>query len=108
MECLQTIADFFYEDMVSVVKEHLPHFKQLAEILIVDELLKLFMKPDTASLSAPTLTTNVTPEIKSSCSEFVLQDSCEIQQTLNFKAVNGEQNEIKTTTSNEKKTNFKV
>ncbi|KAL9930694.1 promyelocytic leukemia zinc finger isoform 1-T1 [Glossina fuscipes fuscipes] len=45
-ECLQTIGDFFYEDVVSIVKEHEPHFKQLAKILIVSEILKLFQIPE--------------------------------------------------------------
>lgn len=88
--------------MVSVVKEHLPHFKQLAEILIVDELLKLFKKQDTVSPPSST------SEIKSTYTEFLLQDTCEIQQTLSFKPVNTESNNVKTSLCNEKKTYFKV
>ncbi|XP_017839198.2 zinc finger protein OZF [Drosophila busckii] len=40
--CLQTIVDFFYEDIVSVSKEHEQHFRELAKILAVTELLNLY------------------------------------------------------------------
>lgn len=45
-ECLQTIGDFFYEDMVTIIKEHETHFKQLAKILVVGELMKIFQIPE--------------------------------------------------------------
>ncbi|KAM7353375.1 promyelocytic leukemia zinc finger isoform 2-T3 [Cochliomyia hominivorax] len=45
-ECLQTIGDFFYEDMVTIIKEHEEHFKQLAKILVVGELMKIFQIPE--------------------------------------------------------------
>ncbi|XP_052851457.1 zinc finger protein 311 [Drosophila gunungcola] len=41
-QCLHSIVDFFYEDMVSVSKEHMPHFRELAQILAVTELLNLY------------------------------------------------------------------
>jgi len=41
-QCLHTIVDFFYEDIMSVSKEHEPHFRQLAQILAVTELLNLY------------------------------------------------------------------
>ncbi|KAH8333686.1 hypothetical protein KR059_002368 [Drosophila kikkawai] len=45
-QCLHTIVDFFYEDIVSVSKEHEPHFRELAQILAVTELLNLYqMQP---------------------------------------------------------------
>ncbi|KAH8377451.1 hypothetical protein KR093_005588 [Drosophila rubida] len=40
--CLHTIVDFFYEDIVSVSKEHESHFRELAKILSVTELLNLY------------------------------------------------------------------
>ncbi|EDW11269.1 zinc finger protein Xfin [Drosophila mojavensis] len=40
--CLHTIVDFFYEDIVSVSKEHEAHFRELAKILSVTELLNLY------------------------------------------------------------------
>lgn len=40
--CLHTIVDFFYEDIVSVTKEHEAHFRELAKILSVTELLNLY------------------------------------------------------------------
>lgn len=45
-QCLHTMMDFFYEDIVSISKEHEPHFKQLAKILAVTELMNLFELPD--------------------------------------------------------------
>lgn len=45
-ECLQTIGDFFYEDMVTIIKEHVQHFKDLAKILVVGELMKVFQIPE--------------------------------------------------------------
>ncbi|XP_075152511.1 uncharacterized protein LOC142226401 [Haematobia irritans] len=45
-ECLQSIGDFFYEDMVTIVKEHIEHFKHLAKILVVGELMKVFQIPE--------------------------------------------------------------
>uniref|UniRef100_A0A1I8PCG4 Protein krueppel n=1 Tax=Stomoxys calcitrans TaxID=35570 RepID=A0A1I8PCG4_STOCA len=45
-ECLQSIGDFFYEDMVTIVKEHIQHFKHLAKILVVGELMKVFQIPE--------------------------------------------------------------
>ncbi|XP_053959819.1 zinc finger and BTB domain-containing protein 24 [Anastrepha ludens] len=44
--CLHTMMEFFYEDVVSIAKEHEPHFKQLAKILAVTELMKLFEMPE--------------------------------------------------------------
>lgn len=41
-QCLHTIVDFFYEDLVSVSKEHELHFRELAQILAVTELLNLY------------------------------------------------------------------
>lgn len=41
-QCLDTILDFFYEDMVSIATEHAEHFKNLAKILAVTEIMKLF------------------------------------------------------------------
>lgn len=41
-QCLHTMMEFFYEDVVSIAKEHEPHFKQLARILAVTELMNLF------------------------------------------------------------------
>ncbi|XP_055838246.1 gastrula zinc finger protein XlCGF26.1 [Episyrphus balteatus] len=41
-ECLQTIIDFFYQDVVSINQDHEDHFKKLAKILSVKELLKVF------------------------------------------------------------------
>ncbi|XP_017049092.1 zinc finger protein OZF [Drosophila ficusphila] len=41
-QCLHTIVDFFYEDIVSVSKDHEPHFRELAQILAVTELLNLY------------------------------------------------------------------
>lgn len=45
-ECLHTIGDFFYEDMVTIIKEHETHFKHLAKILAVSELMKIFQMPE--------------------------------------------------------------
>ncbi|XP_068150924.1 gastrula zinc finger protein XlCGF26.1 [Drosophila tropicalis] len=48
-QCLQTIVDFFYEDIVSVSKEHESHFRELAKILAVTELMNLYqMEPEEA------------------------------------------------------------
>ncbi|SPP81437.1 gastrula zinc finger protein XlCGF58.1 [Drosophila guanche] len=45
-QCLHTIVDFFYEDIVSVSKDHEQHFRELAKILAVTELLNLYqMQP---------------------------------------------------------------
>ncbi|XP_030384104.1 zinc finger protein 615 [Scaptodrosophila lebanonensis] len=40
--CFHTIVDFFYEDIVTISKEHEPHFRELAKILAVTELLNLY------------------------------------------------------------------
>ncbi|XP_037957212.1 zinc finger protein 724 [Teleopsis dalmanni] len=41
-QCLQTMVDFFYEDIVSIATEHEMHFKTLANRLEVTELLSLY------------------------------------------------------------------
>uniref|UniRef100_W8CC50 Zinc finger and SCAN domain-containing protein 2 n=2 Tax=Ceratitis capitata TaxID=7213 RepID=W8CC50_CERCA len=44
-QCLHTMMEFFYEDVVSIAKDHEAHFKQLAGILAVTELMNLFDMP---------------------------------------------------------------
>ncbi|XP_060666112.1 gastrula zinc finger protein xFG20-1 [Drosophila nasuta] len=49
--CLHTIVDFFYEDIVSVSKEHESHFRELAKILEVTELLNLYQMEEFSEVS---------------------------------------------------------
>ncbi|XP_030555810.1 gastrula zinc finger protein XlCGF46.1 [Drosophila novamexicana] len=50
--CLHTIVDFFYEDIVSVSKEHEAHFRELAKILSVTELLNLYQIEQASDVTA--------------------------------------------------------
>nr|XP_036222740.1 zinc finger protein 723 isoform X2 [Bactrocera oleae] len=63
-QCLHTMMDFFYEDIISISKEHEPHFKQLAKILAVTELMNLFELPDEL---VPTVTGNNQAVIAQAC-----------------------------------------
>uniref|UniRef100_A0A034W6W5 Zinc finger and SCAN domain-containing protein 2 n=1 Tax=Bactrocera dorsalis TaxID=27457 RepID=A0A034W6W5_BACDO len=71
-QCLHTMMDFFYEDIVSISKDHEPHFKQLAKILAVTELMNLFELPDEL---VPTVSGNNLAVISQECN---VQNEAEI------------------------------
>ncbi|XP_037808039.1 zinc finger and BTB domain-containing protein 24 isoform X2 [Lucilia sericata] len=103
-ECLQTIGDFFYEDMVTIIKEHETHFKQLAKILVVGELMKIFQIPEESN--------EIIEITKGECSG-IAEDLIKVEEEQDVKQVEGVINGETTFSKNqnifdEKKTYFKL
>lgn len=107
-ECLQTIGDFFYEDMVTIIKEHEQHFKQLAKILGVSELMKVFQIPEVKQEIIEIANGDV---CEGGCGIMVKEEVEEETETEGIQNGEMKSNNIKCKTDNifdEKKTYFKV
>ncbi|XP_067626017.1 zinc finger protein 85 [Eurosta solidaginis] len=92
-QCLHTMMEFFYEDVVSIAKEHEPHFKQLAKILAVTELMKLFGMPEevTATMDAtgmvgvkPKCEDNAECSVDATETTTTIRPACEKESEINL------------------------